>query len=116
LGGVGFLERDQAAGELEQGEVVVVLLRPADQEGAVAVEPGVAGFDDPAACSPAGAAELLADLVAAAADVRLQPLFGDPLVYPRVVVAAIETEPLRPSFRRFRTWDRDRVEGRAQEL
>ena len=35
----------------------------AQWQGAVAVEPGVAGFDDPAACSPAGAAELFADLV-----------------------------------------------------
>ena len=37
--GVGFLEGDQAAGELEQGEVVLVFLRPADQDRAVAVEP-----------------------------------------------------------------------------
>jgi hypothetical protein len=29
--GVGFLEGDQAGGELEQGEVVLVFLRPADQ-------------------------------------------------------------------------------------
>ena len=113
---MGFLEGDQAAGELEQREVVVILLRPADQQGAVAVEPGVAGFDDPAARSPAGTLELLADLVAAAADVGAQPLLGDPLVHPRVVVAAIQAEPLWPSLRRFRTPDRDRVEGRAQEL
>lgn len=38
-GGVGFLEGDQAGGELEQGEVVLVFLRPADQDRAVAVEP-----------------------------------------------------------------------------
>ena len=30
--GVGFLEGDQAAGELEEGEVVLVFLRPADQD------------------------------------------------------------------------------------
>ena len=67
---MGFLEGDQAAGELEQGEVVVVFLRPADQEGSVAVEPGVAGFDDPAARSPARDASFSPDLVAARADVR----------------------------------------------
>ena len=50
--------------------MVVVLLRPADQQGAVAVEPGVAGLDDPAACLPAGHAGLQLDLFAAAADVR----------------------------------------------
>jgi len=37
--GVGFLESDQSAGELEQGKVVLVFLRPADQDRAVAVEP-----------------------------------------------------------------------------
>jgi hypothetical protein len=37
--GVGFLEGDQSAGELEQGEVVLVFLRPADQDRAVSVEP-----------------------------------------------------------------------------
>ena len=37
--GVSFLEGDQSAGELEQGEVVLVFLRPADQDRAVAVEP-----------------------------------------------------------------------------
>src|SRR5881397_834033 len=36
-GCVGFLEGDQSAGELEQGEVVLGFLRPADQERAVAV-------------------------------------------------------------------------------
>jgi hypothetical protein len=29
---VGFLEGDQGAGELQQGEVVVVLLGPADED------------------------------------------------------------------------------------
>ena len=38
-GGMGFLEGDQAAGELEEGKVVGVFLRPADQDRAVAVEP-----------------------------------------------------------------------------
>jgi hypothetical protein len=37
-GCVGFLQGDQSAGELEQGEVVLGFLRPADQERAVAVD------------------------------------------------------------------------------
>ncbi len=37
--GVSFLESDQPAGELEQREVVLVFLRPADQDRAVSVEP-----------------------------------------------------------------------------
>ena len=36
---VGFLEGDEAAGELEECEVVLVFLRPADQDAAVAVQP-----------------------------------------------------------------------------
>jgi hypothetical protein len=51
--GVGFLEGDQAAGELKQGEMVLRLLRLADQERAVAVEPGVARLDHPASWPPA---------------------------------------------------------------
>ena len=43
-----FLERDQAAGELEEREVVLGFLRPADQKATIAVEPGVARLDDPA--------------------------------------------------------------------
>lgn len=110
LGSLGLLERDQSASQLEQGEVVARLLRPADQEAAVSVEPGVAGLNDPAACSPVRIAKLLADLVAAAADVAGQPLLGDPFVHPGVVVATIETEPLRPSLARLGPRDRDRGE------
>jgi len=61
-GEASFLERDQAAGELQEGEVVLVLLRPADQERPVAVQPGVAGLDDPATGAPAGGAQLGLDL------------------------------------------------------
>jgi len=109
-GGVGFLEGDQAAGELEEGEVVLVFLRPADQEGTVAVEPGVAGLDDPAARPPAGSTKLLPDLLAAPADVRAEAAPADELADPRVVVAAVEAESLRLLGRRLGPRDRDRVE------
>src|SRR3954451_17590765 len=59
-GGVGFLEGDEAGGELEQGEVVVVFLGPADEDGAVAFQPRVAGLHHPAVCAPAGRASLSA--------------------------------------------------------
>src|SRR5215216_7082681 len=39
-----FFEGDQAGGELEQREVVVVLFGPADQDRAVSVQPRVAGL------------------------------------------------------------------------
>ena len=94
-GGVGFLEGDQAAGELEEREVVLGFLRPADQERAVAVEPGVAGLDDPAAGAPSrrGAFEL--ELFARGDGCGRVAATGDELVDPRVVVAAVEAEPLR---------------------
>ena len=77
---MGFLEGDQSAGELEEGEVVLGFLRPADQEGAVAVQPGVAGFDDPTAGAPAGSGAFQAEFVAAATD-ALSVGFG-PVAWP----------------------------------
>jgi hypothetical protein len=92
---VSFLERDQAAGELEEREVVLGFLRPADQECAVAVEPRVAGLDDPAARLPSGRGALRLDLVAATTDVGAVAAAGSELVDPGVGVAAVETQTLR---------------------
>jgi hypothetical protein len=91
---VGFLERDQAAGELEECEVVLGFLRPADQEGAVAVEPGVAGLDDPAASAPFRRGSFELELFAAATDVGGVAATGREVADPRVAVAAVETEAL----------------------
>ena len=112
----GLLEGDQAAGELEEGEVVLVFLRPADQQGTVAVEPGVAGLDHPAAGAPVGVAGLELDLLAARADVRREPALVGELAGAVVVVAAVETEPLRLLGRRLRALDRERVERRGEQL
>jgi hypothetical protein len=90
--------------------MVLLLFRPADEEGAVAVEPGVAGLDDPTPRAPAGGATLELDLFAAAADVRREAAFADQRTHALVVVAAIETETLRPLPARRRPLDRDRVE------
>jgi hypothetical protein len=94
-GGVGFLEGDQAAGEVEEREVVLGFLRPADQERAVAVQPGVAGLDDPAAGAPLRSGSFERELVAAAADVGRVATTGRELTDPGVGVAAVEAEPLR---------------------
>jgi hypothetical protein len=109
---VGFLEGDQAAGELEQREVVLGFLRPADQERPVAVEPGVTGLDDPAASAPSRCGSFQLELVAATADVRRVAAAGRKLVDPRVGVAAVETEGLRIVEGRLGPNDRDRVERR----
>jgi hypothetical protein len=110
---VGFLEGDQSAGELEQREVVLGFLRPADQECAVAVEPGVAGLDDPATGAPSRRGALQLELVSASTDVRGVAAGRGELVDPRVGVAAVETQTLRLLSRRLRSPDRDRVERRS---
>jgi hypothetical protein len=94
---VGFLERDQAAGELEEREVVLVVLRPADQDPAVSVEPGVGGLDDPAAGAPAWGADLVGDLFAAGADVRRELVRADEVADVCVVVGPVEAEALGTS-------------------
>jgi len=114
LGGeASLLEGDQPAGELEQGEVVLVLLRPADEQRPVAVEPGVAGLHDPAAGTPPGRAQLELDLFAARTDVRREAALVGERVHPGVVVAAVETQALRLLRGRLGPLDRDRVERRG---
>ena len=94
LGSVRFLERDQSASELEEGEVVRGFLRPADQERPVAVEPGVAGLDDPTPGAPSRRGSFELELLGAAADVGAVAAAGRELVDPGVGVAAVETEAL----------------------
>ena len=107
---MGLLEGDQAAGELEEREVVLGFLRPADQEGAVAVEPGVAGLDDPTTGAPTGSAAFEFDLLAPAADVGRVAAARRELIDPGVAVASVETESLRIVGGRLGPRDRDRVE------
>jgi hypothetical protein len=110
---VGFLECDQSAGELEQREVVLGFLRPADQERPVAVEPGVAGLDNPAAGLPAGIGSFELEFVTTATDVRGVAAGGRELLDPRIGVAAVEAQTLWSLGRRLRPRDRNRVEGRG---
>ena len=109
---MGFLEGDQGAAELEQGEVVLVLLAPANEEAAVSVHPGVACFDDPPPGAPAGRVGLELDLLTAGANVRRQPVDSGELAGAVVVVAAVQAQPLRPLGGRLGPLDRDRVERR----
>jgi hypothetical protein len=92
---VGFLERDQAAGELEEREVVFGFLRPADQQGAVAVEPGVTGLDEPATGAPSRRGSFELELVVAATDVGGGAATGHKVVEPGIGVGTVETEGLR---------------------
>ena len=76
----------------------------------------MAGFDDPAAGAPAGAARLVVDLFAAAADVRGEPVLVDEFARVGVVVGAVEGDSLRLLRGRFGPGDRDRVERALQQL
>jgi len=98
---------------LEKREVVLGFLRPADQEGAVAVEPGMAGLDDPAAGLPARCGSFQLDLFAAATDVGCVAASLRELVDPWVAVAAVEAEALWILGGRLWPADRDRVECRG---
>jgi hypothetical protein len=80
---------DHAGGEVEQGAVVLGLLAPADQDRAVAVEPGVGGLDDPASGTVAGVAALVFAFVATRADVRPEAERLDLLAHGRRVVALV---------------------------
>ena len=110
---MGLLERDQSAGELEQGQVVLGFLRPADQKGTVAVEPGAAGLDDPAACTPSRCGLFERTLVAAAADVGGVAATGRELSDPGIGVASVQTQALRIAACRLGPFDRNRVERRG---
>ena len=110
---MGFLEGDQSAGKLKKREVVLGFLRPADQERPVAVEPGVAGLDDPAAGSPAGVRSFELEFVTTATDVRGVAAVGREVVDPGIGVAAVEAQTLRLLRRRLWPRDRNRVEGRG---
>jgi len=96
--------------------VVLVLLTPADEDAAVAVQPGVAGLDDPAACFPLGVVGLEVDLLAACADVRRELVVADQLADLSVVICLVQTDALRLLGGRFGALDRDRVERALQQL
>ena len=95
--------------------MVLVVLRPADQDPPVAVEPAVARLDDPASGAPTGCSDLVGDLFAAGADVRREFVVADELADVAVVVGLVEAEALRSFSGRLRTLDRDRVERALQE-
>jgi hypothetical protein len=113
---VRSLEGDHAAGELEEGEVVLVLLGPADQDPPVAVEPWVTGLDDPPSRSPVRVAPLEVDLLAASADVWRELAVFEQFADDGEVVALVQAETLGVGLGWFWTLDRDRVERLLQQL
>lgn len=75
--------------------MVLVLLGPADENPAVAVEPRVTSLGDPSAGLPIGVTGLEVDLLPASADVRHEALGEHQLADVGVVIAAVKAQPLR---------------------
>jgi hypothetical protein len=74
---------------------------------AVAIQPGVAGLDDPAACFPLGVVGLQVDLLTVCADVRRERVVADQLADFSVVIRLVQTDALRVLWGRLRPLDRD---------
>ena len=83
------MKAHDAAGEVQQGAVVAALLRPADEQAAEAVEPGVGALDDPATSTEAGLALDRLRLFAASADVGGEGELLGELVHLGEVVALV---------------------------
>ena len=90
--------------------MVLLFLRPADEDGAVAVEPRVTRLGDPAPRLPIGVAGLEVDLFSTGANVRLEALLGHQRADVGVVVATIKAQPLRLFGGGDRPRDRDGAE------
>ena len=75
--------------------MVLILLGPANEDRAVAVQPRVTGLDHPAAGLPVGAHGLEVNLFLAGADVRRQLVLGDQLAGLAVIVGLIQADALR---------------------
>lgn len=101
---------------MEQRAVVLGLLAPADQDRAVAVEPGVGGLDHPAPGTAAGVAVLVFAFVCARADVRREAERLDPFAYGRRVVALVQTEVLGVLVGGLGPLDRDRGDRLLDQL
>lgn len=107
---------DQAAGEVEHGEVGVGSFFPAGEDAAEAIQPRVGALDDPAAGAEAGLVLDRFGFFAAAADMGGEAELGEQVAYLAVVVALIEADALRPAPGRLRPLDRDRLDRCAAEF
>jgi hypothetical protein len=106
---------DDAADEVEQGEVVGGLLGPADQDGAEAVEPGVYAFDDPAPRFGPGM-RLGPGFLATAAQMQGEAKLCGEGTRRVIVKPLVETEMLGLTACRSGPSHRDGLQGLAHQL
>jgi hypothetical protein len=90
---VRLLKRDEAAGEVDEGEVVGGLSLVTNEQRAVAIVPAVGALDDPAARLAASAADQRR--FAPSSYVRSHSAIANLLLGVGVVVALVETQVLR---------------------
>ena len=95
--------------------MVFGFLRPADEQAAEAVEPGVGALDDPAAGAEAGVALEQVFLLAAGADVRGEAVLAHQFVHLRVVIALVQAQALRSLGGDVRPVDHDVLERLTQQ-
>jgi hypothetical protein len=105
-------KRDDAAGELEHGKVVLSLALPAHEQASVSVVPTVRALDDPASWLAVNASEQ--GLLAASADVRCDSAHPNGGSGIDVVVSLVEAQVLRTT-RTTRPTQHDRVEHLRHE-
>ena len=111
-----FSEGDDPAGKLQQSEVIAGLLRPANEQRAVAVEPGVAGLHNPASGAPSRDVQLVFDLLASGADMGDKPVGADEFPGLLVVVGLVQADALRPIGGGPRPLYGEGIEGSFKEL
>ena len=104
---MSLLERDEPAGELKHGEVVLRESLPADQEATEPVVPTVRPLDDPATRLAANTSD--ERLLASTTDVRNDPANSDRGFAVGVVVALVQTQVARTT-RTEQAADHDCVE------
>ena len=80
------------------------------------MKPGVGALDDPAPGAKAGLALERLGLLATGADVTGEAKLASELAHLGVVVALVQTEPVRRLRSRLRLLDRDRLDRRPGQL
>src|SRR3954447_3381292 len=106
---------DDSASDVEESEVVCGFLRPSDQDGAEAIEPGMGAFDDPPSRLGAGL-PLGSDLLAAGAQMQGEAERGGEVTRLLVVVALVEAEMLLAAWGWRGPLDRYGLDGRLHHL
>src|SRR5260370_19986101 len=101
---------------MEQGQVILRLFVPPNEQAAKAVHPGMAAFHDPTACFEARLPLDGLGLFSAWANVGGQAECTQDVAHLIIVVALVQTHPLWMLFAWLRTLDHDAFDARAHQF